>query len=173
MPDKRPSENEYLAYYGSYIDSVDDGHIVDTLRTNWETQKEMLEKMDESNLSFSYAEGKWTIAQLLMHMADVERVMAYRAFCIARGEQISIPGFDHDAYVDAAPWQALSLDDLISDLDTLRRSTISLFSNFSPVQYDQIGKANNAAVSVRALAFIIAGHHNHHIKILKERYLSS
>jgi hypothetical protein len=167
----RPNTNEYGAYYQGYIDKVPEGTIVENLKKSIAETKEIVSTVSESKGDYAYAESKWTIKELLCHMIDVERVMSYRALCIARNDTTSFPGFDHDNYVVESNANARTIADLMEEFEAVRMATISQFQHFTDEMLTRIGTASNNPASPRALGYIIAGHEAHHMSILKERYL--
>lgn len=167
----RPDVTEYLPYYERYIERVPDGDIVATLRTQVGETLAAVRAVPEAQGAHRYAPGKWTIRQVLGHMADTERVMAYRALCIARGESQALPGFDEDGYVAGARFDEQPLASLAENLAIVRQATVALLAPLSAVELARAGTANAAAVTVRAIAWIIAGHERHHLAVLRERYL--
>lgn len=167
-----PKPDEYPDYYSVYIQHIpEDQDIIKVLEEGRDKLQEMISALPEENGNYSYAEGKWSIKEVLGHMADVERVMTYRALCIARGEKQSLPGFEQDDYVNVAGFNKRSLSSLAEELLLLRNSGIALFRSFTEEDGLRWGKANNYDTTARAFMFIIAGHELHHMKILKERYL--
>jgi hypothetical protein len=123
--------------------------------------------------AWAYAEGKWTIREVVGHLIDGERVFGYRALCIARGETQNLPGFEQDDYLRTSPYNHIELEDLLSELRLVRLSNIAMFRNLDEEAWNRVGIANNSEVTVRALAFIMAGHLRHHMNVLRERYLSA
>ncbi len=167
-----PKQSEYPDYYKVYIDQIpDDDNIINVLKAGREKMQSLIKSIPEEKGEHSYAPGKWSIKEVMGHVADVERVMAYRAMCIARGEKKSLPGFEQDDYVASADFNSRSLHDLAEELLHLRDSNISLFKSFNNETLMRQGTANNYDITVRAFMFIIAGHELHHMRILKERYL--
>ena len=126
-------------------------------------------RIDPEKAMYAYADGKWTIKQVLGHMADTERVFAFRALCFSR-ESVSLPSFDQDVYMQKAAFNSRSLDDIAGEYKTVREATVYLFNSMTEGQWLQKGTASGSPVSVRALAYMIVGHEMHHLKILKERY---
>src|SRR5690606_27112498 len=122
-------------------------------------------------LDYRYAQDKWTIKEILLHLIDTERVFAYRAMCIARKDLTELPGFDQDAFVVHSHANERSVESLLSEYRNVRMATVSLFDSFDLRGLEQIGVANGSDLSVRAIVFIIIGHENHHLQIIKERYL--
>ena len=167
----RPAADEHLPYYSRYIDRVPDGDILEILRRDTPETLGFLRSIPESKFDFQYAPQKWTIRQIVGHLADGERVFQYRAWRFSRADSIPVPGFDENLYVDNAPFTRVSMPDLIDEFENLRRASIHLFSNLDEEAMSRRGTANNAEVSVRAIAYIIAGHTTHHLQVLKERYL--
>jgi len=167
----RPQASEYAAYYEKYISRVPDGDVVGTLRTQLEETLSLIRGIPESRGDFRYAEGKWSIKELIGHVIDSERVFTYRALRFGRGDTTPLSGFEQDDFVRGADFSKRSLRDLADEYEHVRRATISLFSSFEGSVWDRRGAANNNEVSVRGLAFITAGHERHHVEILKTRYL--
>lgn len=167
----RPKSDEHLTYYSKYIDRVPDGDIVETLQKDTRETLEFLRSIPEEKFDYRYASGKWTIRQIVGHLADGERVFQYRAWRFSRADSTSVPGFDENEYVANAPFENVSMTDLIDEFENLRKASIHLFSNMTEEMMARRGLANGAEVSVRAIAFIIAGHVTHHMAVLRDRYL--
>jgi len=167
----RPGTDEHLTYYSTYIDRVPDGDIVEILRNDTRETLQFLRSIPEEKFDYRYAPGKWTIRQIVGHLADGERVFQYRAWRFSRADPTSVPGFDENLYVDNAPFESVEMSDLIDEFESLRKASILLFSNMTGEMMTRRGLANGAGVSVRAIAFIIAGHVMHHVQVLKDRYL--
>lgn len=167
-----PEPAEYADYYSGYMKYIpEDENIIEVLQHGKDNLQALISSLTEEKGNFAYAAGKWSVKEVLGHLADVERVMAYRAMCIARGEKQSLPGFEQDDYVKAAGFNKRSLTSLADELFHVRSSSIALFKSFTDQDGIRSGKANNFTTSARAFMFIIAGHELHHMKILKERYL--
>jgi hypothetical protein len=128
--------------------------------------------MPEERGSYAYAEGKWTIKDVLSHLIDGERMFAYRLFRISRGDQTPIEGFEQDGYIENALSNRRSFAELLEEFSLLRRANLLLINNLTDAGWVRTGTANNVEISVRALIYIMAGHIEHHLGILKERYLS-
>ncbi|WP_205504443.1 DinB family protein [Rufibacter psychrotolerans] len=168
----KPQPGEYHEYYQKYIQSISDqADILELLQTQRQEVVQLFGRVSESEADFAYAPGKWSVKQLLGHMNDTERIMAYRALCISRGEQNPLPGFDENQYVANAFFEERTLSGLLEEHQTVRQATLALFSSFHPQAIARLGNANGSPVTVAALAFIIAGHERHHLNLLKERYL--
>jgi hypothetical protein len=167
----RPQESEYHPYYERYISLVPDGDIVATLNRQLDETLALIRSIPEARGGFRYAEGKWSIKELLGHVIDSERVFAYRALRFGRGDATPLAGFEQDDFVRGADFDKRTLSDLADEYAHVRRATISLFASFDESAWSRRGLANNNEVSVRGLAFIVAGHERHHVEILKTRYL--
>jgi len=166
----RPQPDEYPAYAARYVDLVGNEPILEILEQLQQSTYNLFTNLSTDKANYAYAEGKWTIKQVVGHMADTERVFAYRAFVFSR-EAIELPSFDQDVYMEKATFNSRSLEDIANEFKTIRKSTLYLFRSMTEDQSTQKGIASGNPVSVRALAYMIAGHEMHHIKILKERYL--
>ncbi|HKG91331.1 MAG TPA: DinB family protein [Gemmatimonadaceae bacterium] len=168
---ERPSESEYLPYYHKYVTLVPEGDIVGLLAQQVGETLGLLRGVSEERGMRRYAEGKWSIKEVAGHMADTERIFAYRALRIARADRTPLPGYEQDDYVRAANFDQRPLADLTDELAQVRRATVALFRGFDAEAWTRTGTANNAEVSVRALAYIIAGHERHHLDVLRTKYL--
>jgi uncharacterized damage-inducible protein DinB len=166
-----PKPDEYAEFYSGYIKQIPHDDIIRLLEDGRDEVQTLLKSIPEDKGNYSYADGKWSIKEVLGHMADVERVHAYRALCFSRGETKSLPGFEQDDYVKAGNFNKRYLRDLAEELLLIRNANLSLFRSFDEETLMRRGKSNNKDFTVRAMMFIIAGHELHHIKILKERYL--
>ena len=168
----RPEEGEFNPYYAMYIGLVPDGDIVQTLRSQLPETVHLLKTVPEERAGFRYADRKWSIRELVGHLADAERVFAYRAMCIARGDTQPLPGFEEDDYVRGAAFDSLSLERIVREYEMVRAATLSFFDNLGDQAWTRTGTANGNGISVRAIAYILAGHERHHRQVLQERYLS-
>jgi len=166
----RPQPDEYSAYAARYVDLVGNAPILGTLKNLQESTDKFFMGLATDKGDYAYAEGKWTVKQVLGHMADTERIFAYRALVFSR-ESITLPGFDQDVYVDNATFNSRDLQDLANEFKTIRESSLYLFKSMTDEQSAQKGIANGNPFSARAYAYMMAGHEMHHINILKERYL--
>jgi hypothetical protein len=167
----RPKGDEHIPYYSTYIDRVPDGDIVETLKTSTPDVLAFLRAIPESRFDYRYAPDKWSIRQIVGHLSDGERVFQYRAWRFSRGDTIAVPGFDENLYVANGPFEHVSMSDLIDEFESLRRASIRLFNNMDEQAMARRGVANDAEISVRAIAFIIEGHVSHHMQVLRDRYL--
>ncbi|HXC69929.1 MAG TPA: DinB family protein [Pyrinomonadaceae bacterium] len=167
----RPQTTEAASYYYKYIDLITNDEIVPTMESQMAETLQFLEGISEEQSLKSYAPGKWTIRELLNHVNDGERVFLYRAFWFARGFQDALPSFEQDVAVQAANANQTSWAELVEEFRTVRLSTISFFKHLPDEAWSRSGIASDNPVTVRAIAYIIAGHVAHHTQVLKERYL--
>lgn len=161
----------YPEYFQRYIDQVEETDLSAALENQLPQVKEFLSTISEEKSLYAYAEGKWTIREVLQHIIDAERIFCYRALCIARGETASLPGFEEDDYAAKSGANGRSWKSLSEEMLVVRESTIMLFNSFPPGALEASGISNQKSINTLALGFIIAGHINHHIKVLRERYL--
>ncbi|HVS80367.1 MAG TPA: DinB family protein [Pyrinomonadaceae bacterium] len=166
----RPLETEYAPFYRGYVGHVSEEEILPVLRSQLDDLDVLLGGVAPERETYAYAEGKWSIREIAGHLIDAERVFGYRAFCIARGESRNLPGFDENEYMLSAPYDQIDLEDLLSEFRLVRLSNIAMLRNLDEQAWMCLGTANDAQVSVRALAFIMAGHVRHHMGVLRERY---
>jgi hypothetical protein len=166
----RPVSDEYASSFQGYVQRVPDGDVLQQLRAQAESTRAMFVSVDEAKGAFRYAPEKWTVKRLLLHVADGERLFCYRAMCIARGEQASLPGFDENLYAANDGSDGRRLRDVVAEFASVRAATLTLFAGFDDAAWRRRGTANGKPVSVRALAWIIAGHELHHLAVLRERY---
>jgi len=166
----RPAKDEYEAAFQGYISLVPEGNYLDLLGAQTQETREFFEKLSEETGNYRYAPGKWSIKEVLGHVMDSERIFAYRALCIARGETQTLPGFDENAYARASGYDEVSLVKVVQQYIALRVSTFMLFEQIPASAWDNKGSSNNHPISLRALAYIIAGHERHHMGVISERY---
>jgi uncharacterized damage-inducible protein DinB len=167
----RPTPQEYAAYYAGYVDLVPDGDVIAALEQGRKDTRNLLGKLSEAKAAYRYAPDKWTIKTVLGHIADAERVFAYRALWFARGAAAPLPGWDENDWARESNFDAQTLEDLLQGYDAVRDATLALLRSLTEPTWTRRGTANNHPVTVRALAWITAGHERHHLKILRERYL--
>ena len=163
--------NEYNPYYKSYIDNAADKDIVEGLNQNLDSVISFYSAIPDNKHDFAYAEGKWTVKDILLHIIDTERIFTYRAMRIARKDLTPLMGFEQDDYVANVNTEIRSLKSLLEEYRAVRLATIALYSSFNSNALKQIGVASGSPISVRAMGYIISGHENHHNQIIKERYL--
>lgn len=168
----RPDASEHLPYYAKYIERVPDGDLLQTLRIQLDDTLSLVRGLDEARGGHRYAPGKWTIREVMAHLIDAERIFAYRALRIARGDATPLPGFDENAYAEAAEAESRTLADLADELEHVRLGNLAMFRAMSDEALARLGTASGGPVSARALAWIMAGHEMHHVALLRERYLA-
>ena len=166
----RPAIGDYAEYYQSYVDRIKGDDILKVLVKQSLESQNILNSFSESKGNYSYALGKWTVKEVIGHIMDVERIFAYRALAIARGETKPLPGMDQDFYVKNGNFSKRQLFDLVYEYRLLRESNILLFKSFDNSVLQNKGIASDHEVTVLALMYITAGHEKHHLNILSERY---
>jgi hypothetical protein len=171
MP-QRPGRNEYAAQFERYVDLVPETDILSVMALQGEKTRAFLDSIGEERSTQRYAPEKWSIREVAGHVIDSERVFTYRAMCIARGEEQSLPGFDEVGYAGMAGSHDVPLQQLAEELSLVRRAGILMFQGLPDAAWERQGIANESAVTVRAIAWILVGHERHHLGILRDRYLS-
>ena len=169
----RPEPGEYAPYYERYVSLVSGTDILGTLEAERRKTLLLLSGRDEADGDFRYAPDKWSAKEVLGHVCDTERVFAYRALRIARADRTPMEGFEQDNYVRNGPFAHAPFCDLIEDYIAVRRATLTLLRNLDEPAWTRRGIANKNEVTVRGLAYIVAGHEVHHRRILEERYFSA
>ncbi len=169
----RPQQSEYAPYYGGYVGITTGDDAVALLESELQKALAFYGTISEEQSKSAYAAGKWTIRQVLGHIVDGERVFGYRALVFARGDKAQLPSFEQDDYVATANSNATSLADHLKQFEHLRRANILMLRDLSMEAWSRVGVASGKEISVRALAFILAGHEMHHRKVLGERYSTS
>lgn len=167
----RPTPDEYEAFYANYISLVPDGDVLESLERQRKETAKLLGGISEAKAAYRYAPDKWSIKGLAGHVVDSERVFSYRALSIGRGDPAPLPGFDEKSWALTANFDDRTLKDLVREYGLVRDATLALFRSLPAQAWSRRGTANTYSVTVRALAWIIAGHERHHLKILRERYL--
>jgi DinB superfamily len=165
----RPESDEYASYYAKYVSLVPESDILTVMRAAPGTELGFLAGVAESEASVCHPPYTWTVKQVVGHLTDSERVFGYRALRFARGDATPLPGFDENAYAKAIHLDDFPLKQLVSEFADLRRSHVAFFEHLSEEAWRRRGTANNASVSVRALAYILIGHERHHCAILRKR----
>lgn len=168
---KRPKLEEFPAYTRSYIKLIPEGGLIDILADQLETTYELLSQVTEAQAEYRYAEGKWTLSEVLGHLTDTERIMAYRMLRIARADDSPLMGFNENEFVKEASFHVRTMAELLEDYQNVRRATISLLKGLPQHSLAYRGNANGFDVSVETVAYMIAGHELHHLNIIKEKYL--
>ena len=167
----RPNADEFAPFYAGYLQQVPDGDVVEALIGGAEIAAALLHDVTEEVADRAYAKGKWTLKEVVQHLADAERIFAYRALRIGRGDTTDLPGWDENSYAPISGAGERSLESLLDELESVRESTVTLFEGLPEAAWTRRGKANGQAVSVRAIAWITAGHLLHHLEIIQEKYL--
>ena len=162
---------EYAEYFFPYISVLGDATLIEELEISLHEFIRFVQNIPMDKFDFRYAEGKWTIKEIIQHVIDTERIFAYRALRISRNDQTHLPGFDENNYVNNTQANTRSIQDLLTELSAVRHSNIYLFKSFSNEQLERTGIASNAGISVRAIGFIMIGHQKHHQRVFEERYL--
>lgn len=166
----RPVEGEFASHFERYISQVPENDIIPVLRAQTDELTNLVRQIPEERGGFRYGPDKWTIREVLGHLADTERVMSYRTTCLARGEQNELPGFDENEYVRTANFDAWTLADLAAQFENLRRANVSVLEHLDPDAWKRKGIVNHNPITVPAIVWVMAGHVRHHVKILRERY---
>ncbi|MBV8389095.1 MAG: DinB family protein [Mucilaginibacter sp.] len=166
----RPQSNEYPAFAQAYVDSVPDENVLELLEVGKQVTYDLFRNLSEEQAMHAYAEGKWTLKQVLGHMIDTERTFAYRSLCFSRNN-IELPGFDQDIYVNNTDFNGRTIQSLADEYKATRESNMFLYRSFSEEQLLRGGKASGYPVTVRGLVYMTAGHEQYHLKLIKQLYL--
>jgi len=168
---KRPQPDEYPSYAAPYVAKVPEGPVMEILEYLKESTYNFFSRMTDDQADYAYADGKWTVKQVLGHMIDTERLFSFRALCFSRREQQEMPGFDQDDYVKYSTYENRSIQSLAMEFKLLREVNIFLYESLTEEQGMLRGIANKNPVSVRALVYMTAGHELYHLDLIKEKYL--
>jgi hypothetical protein len=168
----KPDFNTLPDFHKRYVEHVKDYDVLDALKISSKETLDLVRSIAEEKGDHRYAPGKWSIKELLCHMMDTERILAYRALRFARNDKTNLPGFEENDYAPEANAQNRKIKDIIDEMDRLRKTSIDLFVNFTPEMLKRKGLANGLELSVINLGYIISGHESHHRKILREQYLA-
>jgi hypothetical protein len=168
----RPQTNEFDPYYNTYISLIEGDDCLPVLETQTGELRSIFSQMPEEKGTFAYAPGKWTVKEMLSHLIDGERIFAYRILRISRGDETPIEGFEQDGYIENSNANNRPFAELLDEFDHQRRSNLLLLENLSGEGEKRMGTASEKTISVRALAYIMAGHVKHHVNILNARYLN-
>lgn len=163
---------EYADFYSAYVSTLQNVDLIEELEISVHRLIRFVQDIPMDKYDYRYAEGKWTIKDILQHLIDSERVFSYRALRFARNDKSELPGFEENSYAEEARGSQRSIQQLLTELAVVRQSTLYLFKTFSETELMRSGIASGREMSVRALGFIIIGHQNHHQRIFSERYLS-
>jgi len=169
----KPTPGQHPDWAPVYINKVaDDGPVLDFLAHGLQEVLALTKPLSEAQWGYRYAEDKWTIKEVLVHLMDVERVFSYRGLAAARGDTTSLPGFDHNAYVPASRANERTGADILEEYQALRAATLTFFKHLDEEALSTIGEAKDQPCTARAMVYMIAGHEHHHLQILRERYLN-
>ena len=167
---ERPDSSEYAPFYAGYVSLVPETDALAVLAAQPAELQALAAKVPVEREQHRYAPGKWSVREVFGHLTDGERVFGYRAFCISRGDQASLPGFDEQSYIAGANYDQVRLGDLAADFAALRQSNLQVLRRLAAADWARTGTANGTPVTVRALAFVMAGHVRHHLGVLRARY---
>lgn len=167
---QRPAPDEYAPFFHGYVALVPDGDVLGQIERQGASTRALFATVDESLGGHAYAPGKWTVRRVLQHVADGERLFAYRALCLARGERASLPPFDETLYAANDGSDQRSLRSIVEELASVRAATLTLLRGFDAAAWQRRGTVNGHPTSVRAQPWILAGHELHHLAVLRERY---
>ncbi len=167
----RPNLSRIPNWFHNYVNQVPEKDLMEAMKKQTPLFVSFFESLPAAKRDYRYAKGKWTIKEMLQHIIDAERVFAYRGLCIARQDKTSLPGFDENDYADNAKADKRNWDDMMEEFKAVRRSSEILFGSFDEEQLETTGTANNNPIYVLAMGYVLVGHVNHHLNILKERYL--
>jgi hypothetical protein len=167
---QKPAESEYAPFYAGYVAEAPEGDVVAALEAQKSEIRRLAAAVSPERETFRYAPGKWSVREVFGHLIDAERVFGYRAFCIGRGDRASLPGFDEQEYMAASGYDRRALREIVDELLLVRESNLAFFRTVNAEAWARLGVANGTPISVRALAFITAGHARHHLEILRSRY---
>lgn len=164
--------HQFAEYFNHYINLVkDDSNFIDILEEIHIRTNDLLDLITEEKGDYTYADGKWTIKELLIHLIDTERIFCNRALRFARNDKTDLPGYDHDDYVLYSDAKNRTIADIQNEFNLVRASTIALFKSFSNEMLERSGTANGNQLTVLAIGYIISGHEKHHLNVIEERYL--
>jgi DinB superfamily len=167
---RRPEPGSFGEFYAKYIELVPDGDLRRLLPVIFDANYRALRTIPVDMERHRYAPGKWSVREAVGHMVDTERVFSYRALRIARGDTTPLASFDENLFVANSRYDDLHLEEILAELMAVHASTILLFENIADAAWDRRGTASNSLISVRALAYIIAGHELHHMNVFRDRY---
>ncbi|RYG53970.1 MAG: DinB family protein [Chitinophagaceae bacterium] len=157
-------------HFEGYVKQVPEKHVIEAFKNQQSLIDQYFNKITENHSGFSYAEGKWTLKEMLQHIIDTERIMAYRALCIARGEKASLPGFDENVYAANSYAGRRSWKSLVDEMIFVRKSSVALFESIEPSSFQNIGIANGKEITPELTGLVMVGHVYHHKNVIEERY---
>lgn len=167
----RPDSSEYASFYEGYVSQVPEGDILAAMGSESGRTAELLSGLSPEQADHRYAEGKWSVKELVGHIIDAERMFGYRAHCFAREDPAELPGFEQDDYVRSSNAGSRSMQDLVDELRAVRQSNLAFFGGLDEEMWSRRGVGSGCAFTVRALAYIIVGHEMHHRGVIESRYL--
>ncbi len=162
---------EYASYFQKYIGALNDVHLIEELEISVHDFIKFVQNIPMDKFDYRYAEGKWTIKDIIQHLIDSERIFAYRALRISRNDKTPLPGFEENDYADNANANKRSIQDLLTEMAVVRQATLSLFKSLNEEELKRTGTMSGKEISVRALGFLVIGHQKHHHKVFQEKYL--
>lgn len=165
--------NEYSKFNATYIQALENVELFEELEISLHDFIKFVQNIPLDKFDYRYAEGKWTIKEIIQHIIDTERIFSYRALRISRNDKTPLPGFEENDYADNTDAKSRSIQDLLTEFSAVRHSNLLMFKSFSDEQLRRIGTASNHEISVRAIGFILLGHLKHHQRVFAERYLNS
>jgi len=169
---RRPEPSEYNEYYEKYVSLIDDTDLLSTLEEQMRETRDLFAGFPEERGSHAYADGKWTVKEVISHLLDGERIFAYRLLRIARGDETPLEGFEQDGYIENSHANERTFNDLLCEFGELRAANLRLMRSMDDADWQRGGTASGSPVTARALAFIMAGHVQHHLNIIRECYLA-
>ncbi|HWR94576.1 MAG TPA: DinB family protein [Flavobacterium sp.] len=164
-------ENEYSQFNSTYIKALGNVELLEELEISLHDFIKFIQEIPMDKFDYRYAEGKWTIKDIIQHIIDAERIFGYRALRISRNDKTPLPGFEENEYVENTNANSRSIQELLTEFSAVRQSNLLLFKSFSEEQLTRLGISSNHTISVRAIGFLIIGHQKHHQKVFQERYL--
>ena len=169
----QPDATEHEGFFSAYVKLAQTDDLIEGLTASSVYIMGMLQGLSEEQLLYRYADGKWSVKEVMVHLMDTERIFAYRALRFARGDKTELPGFEQDLYITPSLADARPVNDILAEYIAVRNATIALFKSLSEEALNQTGIGSGLSMSVRALGFAILGHEVHHLKIIRERYLET
>ena len=166
----RPADNEYAKHYATYVALIRDEDVLEQLQRHGRDAAALLGRVGEERSHYRYADGKWTIREVVGHLSDSERVFVYRALTFARGDATPLPPFDENTWAAVSNAEQRPMSALVEEMAAVRAATIALFRGFTATEWARWGTASGHKITVRALAYIVLGHERHHLNVLRERY---
>lgn len=168
---QQPGKDEYRDYYGTYIDKVPEGNIIEIMLNENKKTMQLLRKVSEEKSAFRYEEGKWTLKEVLGHMIDVERVFSFRAYQFSRKDPQPLPGMEQEDHIEAYNYSGRTFADMLDEFENLRSANTGMFRGFTEEMGMRSGLASGFKFTLRSIAYILAGHEIHHRKFIEEKYL--